>query len=91
MAECVIYAKALLRRLKNVGMKSCIETPQVLKMQNIFGINMWQVVFDNYLKRTKCWNNKDGNISQLTSLTEGDIGDLRCCGVGHFFMRCCGE
>ena len=27
----------------------------------------------------------------LGALKEGHIGDLRCCGVGHFFMRCCGE
>ena len=36
---------------------------------HIFGINMWQGVSDNYHKRTKCWNNKDGNISQLTLVT----------------------
>ena len=34
MAECVICAKSLLRRLKNIGTKNCIETPQVIKMQN---------------------------------------------------------
>ena len=41
MAECVICAKSLLRRLKNIGTKNCIETPQVIKMQNDISTHIW--------------------------------------------------
>ena len=45
-----------------VSEKNCIETPQMIKMQNdmrYLELILWQVVFDNYHKTTKCWNNKD--------------------------------